>query len=56
MTKEEIFLLRRRKGIKLTQISKEINCSISNLSRYENGKVEMSHDKVIKYKNYIINY
>lgn len=56
MDKTELFLLRRSKKIKLRQIADYLNCSVSLISRYENGKRQMSDEKVKKYKEFIINY
>lgn len=56
MTHEEIFLMRRRKRIKLTQIAKAIDYSPSLLSLHENDKVQMSPEKIRAYKSYIINH
>lgn len=56
MDKTELFLLRREKKIKLRDIAKHLDCSVSLLSRYENGKRGMSEEKIRKYKKFIINY
>lgn len=56
MTQTELFLMRRQKGIKLSQIAEFIGCSVPLLSRYENNKVAMDSEKVKQYKEFIVNY
>ncbi|MGE6488930.1 helix-turn-helix domain-containing protein [Paenisporosarcina sp. NPDC076898] len=53
MNQTELFVMRKRKRIKLKDIAEYIGCSISLLSRYENMSVCMDSDKVIKYERYI---
>ncbi|WP_010651178.1 helix-turn-helix domain-containing protein [Oceanobacillus massiliensis] len=54
MNKKEIYLiLRRRKNISQIELSKELNCSQSLISRYEKNECEMSEYKIKKYKQYI---
>ncbi|EWH33627.1 XRE family transcriptional regulator [Lysinibacillus sphaericus] len=55
MTQIELFLMRRQKRIKLSDIAKHIDCSIALLSRHENNKVAMDSSKVKMYKEYILN-
>ena len=52
MNQTELFVMRKRKRIKLKDIAEYIGCSISLLSRYENMSVCMDSDKVIKYERY----
>ena len=56
MSQEEIYMMRKRKRIKLSEIADYINCSISLLSRYENLSVHMDREKVIKYEYFIKTY
>ena len=56
MTKDELFLLRRKKKIILKDISNHIGLSIAALSRYENNILKLSSSNENQYKNYIINY
>jgi transcriptional regulator with XRE-family HTH domain len=55
MTQIELFLMRRQKQIRLSDIAKYIDCSIALLSKYENNKVAMEANKVQKYKEFILN-
>ncbi|MEQ6356085.1 transcriptional regulator [Lysinibacillus sp. KCTC 33748] len=54
MTQIELFLMRRQKQIRLTDIARHIGCSIALLSKYENNKVAMEANKVQKYKEFIL--
>lgn len=56
MTETELFIMRKRKRLKLKEIASYINCSISLLSRFENLQVAMDKEKVRKYKDFILNY
>ncbi|WP_145523479.1 helix-turn-helix transcriptional regulator [Virgibacillus sp. SK37] len=54
MNEKEIYLiLRRRKGISQVELSNELCCSQSLISRYEKGECEMSDYKIKRYKKYI---
>lgn len=53
MNQTELFIMRKRKRIKLKDIAEFIGCSISLLSRYENLSVHMDFNKAIKYEQYI---
>lgn len=54
MTDKDLYVIKRRKQkIRLISIAEYINCSPSLLSKYENDLVDMSEDKVSKYKEYI---
>lgn len=56
MNERELYLiLRRRKGISQTKLSKVLNCSQSLISRFEKGECKMSDAKIKKYKQYIDN-
>lgn len=55
MNKESMFLMRRQKKIKLSQIALELNCSVALLSKYENNLVAMDNQKVSKYNQFILN-
>lgn len=55
MTKEEMFLMRRQKKIKLSQIAGALNCSVALLSKYENDLVTMDSKKVTQYNQFILN-
>lgn len=54
--REEYFLKRRKKNIKLKELAKYIGCSQALISLYETGKCDMSLDKLEKYRNYIENH
>lgn len=54
--KEQFVAIRRQKKIRLKQIANYLNCSISLLSRYERDDCFMDEQKIIGYKNFIINY
>ncbi|GAB4074754.1 hypothetical protein GCM10028778_22570 [Barrientosiimonas marina] len=49
-------ILRREKGIKLTQIADVIGISHATLSRYETGVRDPKQSTIQKYKDYIDNY
>lgn len=49
-------VMRIKKGIKLIDVAKAIDCSHSLISLYESNKCDMSLDKVRKYKAYIEEY
>lgn len=48
-------LKRMGKGIILKDIAKYVGYSISMINKYENEHREMAEDKVIRYREYIIN-
>lgn len=50
--RERYTAIRRRNKIRLKDIADYVGCSIALLSKYENGLI-ISHDKVIKYKQFI---
>lgn len=56
MTKLELFILRRSKKIKLREIADYLHCSVSLISRWENGKRHMNDERVKKYEEFIKNY
>ncbi|MTD30121.1 XRE family transcriptional regulator [Planomicrobium sp. YIM 101495] len=56
MEKEKLFLLRRKKQIKLREIAEFIDCSIAMLSLFENDKANLDINKQILYKQFIENY
>ena len=56
MTETELFVMRKRKRIKLSQIAEFVDCSISLLSRFENQQVAMDKEKIKKYRDYILEY
>ena len=53
MTKEQLFIARRKKGITLTEISQYMNCSVSFLSRFERDERNFTAEQFNKYSNYI---
>ena len=56
MEKVDLFLLRRKKGIKLREIADSLNCSIAMLSLFENDKANLDINKQMKYKEFILQY
>ena len=56
LEREEYMLLRKRKKIKLKQISEALNVSVSMLSAYERGAKNLSSHLLAKYKFYINSY
>jgi len=56
MTKQELFLMRRTKKIKLREIADFIKCSQALISLYERDRANMDVRKVKKYENFIISY
>lgn len=55
MNKDELFLLRRKKKIRLKDISKELGISIAAISRYENDLITLSKRNKDLYASFIIN-
>jgi len=55
MKKDELFLMRRKKKITLTEIAKEIGCSIGLLSQFENERCKLSDKNYGAYASYITN-
>jgi transcriptional regulator with XRE-family HTH domain len=56
ITEKEYYIIKRkRKGITTIELAKVLNCSQSLVSRFENGKRNMSKEKVVAYKSYIEN-
>ncbi|OMP66878.1 helix-turn-helix domain-containing protein [Domibacillus epiphyticus] len=51
--KQEYFLLRRQKKIRMIDLAKYIGCSQSLISKYETGVAIMSEKKIQKYREYI---
>ena len=49
-------MLRKRKKIRIVNIAKEIGCSHSLISKYENGTADMSNEKLMKYRSIIVKY
>jgi transcriptional regulator with XRE-family HTH domain len=52
--REELVILRKRKNLTLKDISEEIGCSISLLSKFEKNRCELSPEKFKKYKSMIL--
>lgn len=48
-------LKRISKDITITEIAKEIYCSVSLISKYENNKADMKQEKIEQYQQYIDN-
>ncbi len=48
--------LRNKKKIRLRQIVEHVGCTGALISMYENGKANMDHSKVLRYKEFIDNY
>lgn len=56
ISEKELYIIKRkRKGITTIELAQHIGCSQSLISRYENGKRNMSKEKVVAYKSYIEN-
>lgn len=51
--REKYILMRKRKKISLNELAQKIGCSISLLSKYENGKINIDQSKERKYKQII---
>lgn len=51
--KDSYVIKRKKKKIRLVHIAQAIGCSPSMLSKYETGCANMSHQKTIKYREYI---
>lgn len=52
---EQLYLIRRKKGIKLVELAEVIGCSQSLLSKFETGNANMASTKITKYREYILN-
>ena len=53
---QELYLLRRKKGIRIIDLSEAIEVSPGWISRFETGQIEMNRELQVKYKNFIENY
>ncbi|OLN22907.1 transcriptional regulator [Domibacillus antri] len=51
--KQEYFLLRRQKKIRMVDLAAYIGCSQSLISKYETGVADMSEKKIQLYREYI---
>jgi transcriptional regulator with XRE-family HTH domain len=51
--KQEYFLRRRDKKIRMVKLAASIGCSQSLISKYETGVATMSDCKIQKYRKYI---
>ncbi|MFJ7407579.1 MULTISPECIES: helix-turn-helix domain-containing protein [unclassified Lysinibacillus] len=56
MSKLELYMLRKKKKIRLHEIAEYINCSVASLSYFENGERSFDTKKLELYSNFIINY
>ena len=56
MNKEELYMLRRKKKIKLRELAEHLECSISYISYYESNKRTFDGNKEAEYEEFIINY
>ena len=54
MTKSEVYLLRRTKGIKLKDIASHLNCSIQLLSFYERNERNINQKLEEEYYKFIL--
>lgn len=55
MTKDDLYVMRKRKKILLKDLSKHMGISISLLSRYENNLYSFTAQNQKLYANYITN-
>lgn len=53
LDKDEYYLKRHKKRIRLNELAKFMNCSPSLVCKFENNKSLMSKDKIVRYKQYI---
>lgn len=51
--REEYRIKRIMKYIRLRELADLLGCHLATVSHYENGRYDMSEDKVAKYKEYI---
>ncbi len=51
--REEYTLWRKRNRVRLSDVAKYSNCSISTISRWENGIINISNELLEKYNEYI---
>ncbi|HJF32211.1 MAG TPA: helix-turn-helix transcriptional regulator [Sporosarcina psychrophila] len=56
MSKDELYLLRRKKGVRLREIADYIGCSIAMVSLYETDKANFEKNKAIQYSEFIQSY
>ena len=56
MSKDELYMMRRKKKIKLREIADYLNCSIAYVSYYENDNRSFDREKTELYTEFIINY
>lgn len=55
MTRDEVYLMRRKKKIKLKDIALHLQCSVSLISMCERGERNFNTTSFEQYKEYIIN-
>ncbi|MEK5232044.1 helix-turn-helix transcriptional regulator [Lysinibacillus sp. FSL K6-0232] len=55
MSKDDLYVMRKRKKIKLKDLSAHMGISISLLSRYENNLYNFTKRNQKMYEDYIIN-
>ncbi|MFM9533729.1 helix-turn-helix transcriptional regulator [Lysinibacillus sp. IITD104] len=55
MSKDDLYVMRKRKKIKLKDLSAHMGISISLLSRYENNLYHFTERNQKMYEDYIIN-
>ena len=53
LKRDEYRILRIMKRIGIQELATLLNCHVSHISNYENGRTGMSDDKVKKYQKYI---
>lgn len=53
VSRESYRIKRIMKYIRLRELSDILDCHLATVSHYENGRYDMSEDKVMKYREYI---
>ncbi|WP_447402343.1 hypothetical protein ACE1MS_11825 [Lysinibacillus sp. fkY74-1] len=51
----ELLMIMKQKKIKMTELAKELNCSISWCSQFFSDKVGWNEETIAKAKHYIMN-
>ena len=56
MLKDELYLIRKKKKIKLRELAEYMKVSVAFISYYENDERTFNSEKMEMYKEFIINY
>lgn len=55
-TQKRLIRILEENGIKLTFIARQLGWDYSNLSKFKNGKITMSHERLAELNHYLNQY